>query len=246
MARRDPHSYCDDVQPETESVSWKARVDFHTRRLHAETTLTLKEASAGPLDLDTRDLEVRGVVDAEGRPLPYLLSPPEPILGARLRVELRPGVKQLTIRYRTSPQASALQWLTPAQTAGGQYPYLFSQCQALHARSVMPLQDTPRIRIRYQAELTVPRELKAVMGAGFVGREEQGEEARERYEMPQPIPPYLLAFVVLSAIPATLFYKYTWVLLGFLVLFIVTYLWAYYSIVRFRVRRWHRLLQPRR
>ena len=196
MARRDPHSYCDDIQPETESLRWKARVDFTTRRLHAEATLLLKEASAGPLDLDTRDLEVLEVVDAEGRPLPYLLSPPEPILGSRLRVELRPGVRQLTVRYRTSPQASALQWLTPAQTAGGQAPYLFSQCQAIHARSVVPLQDTPRIRIRYEAELSVPRQLKAVMAAGFVGREERGEEAVERYEMPQPIPPYLLAFAV--------------------------------------------------
>ncbi|HEX5750556.1 MAG TPA: M1 family metallopeptidase [Archangium sp.] len=196
MARPDPHSYNDDTQPETERLTWKARVDFRTRRLHAEATLTLKEASAGPLDLDTRELEIRSVVDAQGKPLPYLLSPPEPILGSRLRVELRPGTKQLTIRYRTSPKASALQWLTPAQTAGGQYPYLFSQCQAIHARSVVPLQDTPRIRIRYQAELTVPKELKAVMAAGFVGREEQGVEAQERYEMPQPIPPYLLAFAV--------------------------------------------------
>jgi leukotriene A-4 hydrolase/aminopeptidase len=196
MARLDPHSYNDDTQPETETLTWKARVDFRTRRLHAEATLTLREASAGPLDLDTRELEIRSVVDAQGKPLPFLLSPPEPILGSRLRVELRPGTKQLSIRYRTSPQASALQWLTPAQTAGGQYPYLFSQCQAIHARSVVPIQDTPRIRIRYKAELTVPKELKAVMGAGFVGREEQGVEAVERYEMPQPIPPYLLAFAV--------------------------------------------------
>jgi leukotriene-A4 hydrolase len=196
MARPDPHSYNDDTQPETETLTWKARVDFRTRRLHAEATLSLREASAGPLDLDTRDLEIRSVVDAQGKPLPFLLSPPESIFGSRLRVELSPGTKQLTIRYRTSPQASALQWLTPAQTAGGQYPYLFSQCQAIHARSVVPLQDTPRIRIRYKAELTVPKELKAVMAAGFIGREEQGVEAVERYEMPQPIPTYLLAFAV--------------------------------------------------
>ncbi len=167
MARLDPHSYNDDTQPETESLTWKARVDFHTRRLHAEATLTLKEASAGPLDLDTRELDIRAVVDEQGRPLPFLVSPPEPILGSRLRVELSPGTKQLTVRYRTSPQASALQWLTPAQTAGGQYPYLFSQCQAIHARSVVPLQDTPRIRIRYRAELTVPKALKAVMASGL-------------------------------------------------------------------------------
>jgi aminopeptidase N len=204
MARLDPHSYNDSTQPETETLDWKARVDFRTRRLHAEATLTLKEASAGPLDLDTRDLEIRGVVDPSGRPLPYMLSPPEPILGSRLRVELPPGLRQLTVRYRTAPGASALQWLTPSQTAGGQHPFLYSQCQAIHARSVVPLQDTPRIRIRYRASLRVPKALKAVMAASFVRREEHGVEAEEHYEMPQPVPPYLLAFAVGSLAPKEL------------------------------------------
>ncbi|MFP2904490.1 M1 family metallopeptidase [Pyxidicoccus sp. 3LFB2] len=187
MARLDPHSYNDSTQPETETLDWKARVDFRTQRLHAEATLTLKEASAGPLDLDTRDLEIRGVVDPNGRPLPYMLSPPEAILGSRLRIELPPGLRQLTVRYRTAPGASALQWLTPSQTAGGQHPFLYSQCQAIHARSVVPLQDTPRIRIRYRASLRVPKALKAVMAASFVRREEHGVEAEEHYEMPQPV-----------------------------------------------------------
>lgn len=204
MARPDPHSYNDSTQPETETLDWKARVDFRTRRLHAEATLTLKEASAGPLDLDTRELEILRVVDGNGRPLPYMLAPPEPILGSRLRVDLPSGVRQLTVHYRTSPTASALQWLTPSQTAGGQHPFLYSQCQAIHARSVVPLQDTPRIRIRYRASLRVPKALKAVMAASFLRREEHGVEAEEHYEMPQPVPPYLLAFAVGSLAPKEL------------------------------------------
>ncbi|NVI98047.1 M1 family metallopeptidase [Myxococcus sp. AM009] len=204
MARLDPHSYNDSTQPETETLDWRARVDFKTQRLHAEVTHTLKEASAGPLDLDTRDLEIRDVVDAAGRPLPYILSPSEPILGSRLRIELPPGLRQFTVRYRTAPHASALQWLTPPQTAGGQHPFLYSQCQAIHARSVVPLQDTPRIRIRYTASLRIPKALKAVMAASFLRREEHGVEAEEHYEMPQPVPPYLLAFAVGSLAPKEL------------------------------------------
>ncbi|AKQ64826.1 Aminopeptidase [Myxococcus hansupus] len=204
MARLDPHSYNDSTQPETETLDWRARVDFRTQRLHAEVTHTLKEASAGPLDLDTRDLEIRDVVDTAGRPLPYILSPSEPILGSRLRIELPAGLRQFTVRYRTAPHASALQWLTPSQTAGGQHPFLYSQCQAIHARSVVPLQDTPRIRIRYQASLRIPKALKAVMAASFLRREELGVEAEEHYEMPQPVPPYLLAFAVGSLAPKEL------------------------------------------
>jgi aminopeptidase N len=196
MARRDPHSYNDDAQVETESFALLARVDFATRTLHAEVELAFRAPGGGALDLDTRDLAIDGVTDQDGRALAFVLHPAEPILGARLAIELPPATRAVRIRYRTAPEASALQWLEPAQTSGGRHPYLFSQCQALHARSVVPLQDTPRVRVRYTAELTIPRALRAVMAAAPRGRDEDGELATERYEMPQPIPPYLLAFAV--------------------------------------------------
>lgn len=196
MSRLDPHSYNDDTQPQTRALTWKARVDFAARRLAGEVVLSLDSAAGGPLDLDTRDLEVEAVESVDGKPLSFTLQPPEPILGARLRVQLPSGVPAVRIRYRTSPQASALQWLSPPQTAGKRHPFLFSQCQAIHARSVVPLQDTPRIRITFDAELTVPAALRALMAAAHVGREVKGDQAVERYQMPQPIPPYLLALAV--------------------------------------------------
>jgi aminopeptidase N len=196
MARRDPHSYADDTQVETASLSLVARVDFTHEVLHAEATLLFARPGGGALDLDTRDLAIDAVEDLDGRALAFVLHPAEPILGARLAIELPAASAGVRIRYRTSPTASALQWLAPAQTAGGKAPFLFSQCQAIHARSVVPLQDTPRLRIRYRAELTVPRALTAVMAAAHRGRSEAGDVAIERFEMPQPIPPYLLAFAV--------------------------------------------------
>lgn len=196
MARRDPHSYNDDRQVETEALALRARFDFATRTLHGEVTLAFRAPGQGTLDLDTRDLAIEAVHDVAGRALPFVVHPAEPILGARLAIELLPGTRAVTIRYRTSPEASALQWLEPAQTAGGRQPFLFSQCQAIHARSVVPLQDTPRLRVRYTAELTIPRALVAVMAAAHRGRHEDGEVAVERFEMPQPIPPYLFAFAI--------------------------------------------------
>ncbi|MCW5808024.1 MAG: M1 family peptidase, partial [Deltaproteobacteria bacterium] len=192
MARRDPHSYNDDTQAETVALDWRARVDFATRTLVAEARLHLRAASTGNLDLDTRGLAIEGVFDGEGRQLAYTLHPEEPILGSRLEVALVAPTEVVKIRYRTSPEASALQWLEPAQTAGGTLPFLFSQCQAIHARSVVPLQDTPRLRIRFTAELEVPADLVAVMAAADRGR--AGNVAR--FEMPEAIPPYLIAFAV--------------------------------------------------
>ena len=188
MARLDPHSYSDSDQPQVGRLDWTARVDFESRTLQAQATLILKGRAAGPLDLDTRDLTIDEVSDLDGRPLPHELFPPEPILGSRLRVDLPPQTSAVRIGYRTAASASALQWLEPS--------FLFSQCQAIHTRSVVPIQDTPRNRIRYRAQLSVPKRLRALMAARFVGREEQGGTAVETYETAEPIPPYLLALAV--------------------------------------------------
>jgi len=195
MARPDPHSHTDLTQPRQKHLVWKAEVDFAARTIHATATLRFDRGGA-PVDLDSRGLAVESVTSVDGRPFPFELGPSEPILGERLRVTLAPGVDTCVIRYRTGPDASALQWLEPEQTAGGKAPFLYSQCQAIHARSVVPLQDTPRLRITYEAELTVPAALRGLMAAGAVDREVRGDKAVERYRMDEPIPPYLFAFAV--------------------------------------------------
>jgi leukotriene-A4 hydrolase len=190
MARPDPHSYADPAQARTRSFDLKLRIDFETRRLHGEVTLHFAAPASGRLDLDTRGLVI------ESCSAPHTLHAADPILGARLEVTLPAGATSVRLEYTTAKDASALQWLEPAMTLGGKQPYLFSQCQAIHARSVVPCQDTPSIRQTYTAELDVPAHLRAVMAAAPLGRVAQGGRAVERFEMPQPIPPYLLAFAV--------------------------------------------------
>lgn len=196
MSRLDPHSYTDSAHPQVTSLDWSARVDFSARVIHATATLTLAAPGEGALDLDTRDLTILDVRDDRGEDVPWRLNAPDPVLGARLELSLHQNTRAVTIAYRTSPEASALQWLAPAQTAGGVHPYLFSQCQAIHARSVVPLQDTPRNRMTFRASMEVPAALRALMAASHVSREVTGETAVERWEMPQPIPPYLFALAV--------------------------------------------------
>jgi len=196
MPRLDPHSYCDDTQARTESFALRATIDFSTHTISGSVTLTFHEPATGALDLDTRDLAIERVVDASGAELAFVLHAADSVLGQRLAIKLGASTPSITITYQTSPEASALQWLAPAQTQGGTHPYLFSQCQAIHARSVVPLQDTPRLRVRYTAELTVPKQLQAVMAAAPRGRVDSGDAAVCSFEMPQPIPPYLFAFAV--------------------------------------------------
>jgi leukotriene-A4 hydrolase len=197
VARLDPHSFADAEQAVTERVDLSLRVDFAGQVLTGDAVLHLRDASSGPLDLDTRDLRIDSVETNEGAKLRYELSAPEPILGSRMRVHLPSGAVAIRIRYATGQNASALQWLGPSQTAGGQHPYLYSQCQPIHARSIVPLQDTARIRVRFGARFTVPAQLRALMAAAPLGRETSGGgEAVDVFEMPQPIPPYLFAFAV--------------------------------------------------
>lgn len=198
--RIDPHSYTDDQQVVIHRLKWRSSVDFARRVITATAELEFIKPGSGPLDLDTRGLKIFKVEDLDrSQNLKFELFAPEPIYGQRLRIELPQSTRGVRVDYETSTDASALQWLTPEQTAGGKQPFLFSQCQAIHARSLVPIQDTPRHRVQYQAEIKVPKSMRALMAAGFLGRQElegAGDLAVERFEMRQPIPPYLLALAV--------------------------------------------------
>ena len=96
----------------------------------------------------------------------------------------------MAITYETSPDAEGLQWLSPEQTAGKTQPYLFSQAQALNARTMAPVQDTPAVRMTYSATLRVPDGILPLMSAEQSGRNADGAYT---FNMPQPVPSYLLA-----------------------------------------------------
>jgi aminopeptidase N len=193
----DPHSYYDEDQPKTKEIRFRWEVDFQARRITGEAVLLLESPSAGFMDLDTKELEI-GSVTADGRPIPFEPGEPDSILGQRLRLNLPPGTREITIVYATTNRATALQWLLPQQTAGKVHPFMFSQCQPHHARTLAPLQDSPRVRVRYTAQVTVPEDLTAVMSAGSAGvRVGPGPRSRTfLFDMPQPIPSYLIALAV--------------------------------------------------
>jgi leukotriene-A4 hydrolase len=196
MARIDPHSYFDTAQPRTKHVRLRWQVDFHTHQLTGNATLVFETPSSGTVDLDSKGLTITSVQTPTGRDIPYGLGDDEPILGQKLQLQLPARTSEVTIAYSTSPEALALQWLDSAQTKGKRYPFLFSQCQAIHARTLAPLQDTPRARVTYDVEVTVPEPLTAVMSAAPCGQRLVASGRTFMFAMPQPIPPYLLALAV--------------------------------------------------
>jgi leukotriene-A4 hydrolase len=128
------------------------------------------------------------------RPVPFTLGKRDPSLGSPLTITLDRPAPEVRITYRTGPQATALVWLAPSMTADGKHPFLFTQSQAIHARSWVPLQDTPSVRFSYAARITTPKELVAVMSAD--NDPDVVRDGDYSFAMPQPIPSYLLALAV--------------------------------------------------
>ena len=203
--RADEHSYAEPARVRIERLRLDLRVDFEAKQLAGTAALELAWARPLPpyrLILDTRDLVIERVLAvAPGaaprdvlRDVPFALGPRDPIFGSPLAITLDRAYPEVRIAYRTQPQASGLQWLAPAMTAGGQHPLLFTQSQAIHARSWVPLQDTPGVRFTYTARIRTPPELVALMSAA--NDPALAPTGDYRVEMPEPIPSYLLALAV--------------------------------------------------
>lgn len=191
----DYHSFANPDEIKVTHLALDLEVDFARQILKGQASLQFvrMEEGASELVLDTRDLAIDSVT-VEGKAVPYELGEKDPVLGSALTIQVPAEADVVTIDYQTSPDASGVQWLTPAQTAGKQHPFLFTQAQAIHARSFIPLQDSPQVRMTYQATIRTPQELLAVMSASNDPDTERDGEYH--FNMPQPIPSYLIALAV--------------------------------------------------
>ena len=143
--RRDLHSQGNASEVRVRHVALDLTVDFERKVLEGTATLTGRPAARGvsaPLVLDTQGLVIEGA-KAGGGEVSWALGKADPILGAPLTVGLPNGVDRVEIAYRTEPSAGALQWLEPPLTAGRKHPFLYTQSEAIQARTWIPLQDSP-------------------------------------------------------------------------------------------------------
>ena len=214
------------------SKSFDLDVDFAARIVRGTAAITLRATSAGVSSslggvseawLDTRAIDVAsasasctsGGSDNEkatsSSSSSFTLDPPHPVgsgTGRRLRVPLsKPLTREgeevtVHVAFSTTAEGTAAQWLTPEQTTGRKRPFLFTQCQAVHARSFVPCQDTPCAKVTYDARVTVPSGLTARMSALDVGEkaEEVDVDGEKKttfaFDQPVPLSTYLLALAV--------------------------------------------------
>jgi len=194
-AGKDYHSFSNPESIKVTHLSLDLTVDFSKKLLVGTAQLDFQKIAhnATQLILDTRDLTINSVT-VMGNKVDFVLAKGDTFLGAALTIDVPADADSVLISYQTSPKASGVQWLTPEQTAGKKHPFLFTQAQAIHARSFIPLQDSPQVRMTYEATIRTPKSLLAVMSASNDPNTER--DGIYEFSMPQPIPSYLIALAV--------------------------------------------------
>lgn len=191
----DVHSHAKPLEARVTHVALDLGIDFAARRIGGTATLDIQaRPDAREIILDDKGLEIESIADGAGKPLEWKVGAADPNLGAPLVVALGADTRRIVIRYKSAPNADALQWLTPEQTAGKKKPFLFSQGESILNRSWIPTQDSPGIRQSWEAKIRVAKPLTVVMSAPRAAEPiDAGGERTYSFRMDHPVAPYLIA-----------------------------------------------------
>lgn len=190
----DVHTYAQPEEALVNHLDWDATVDFEKKEIRATAQWQIETGeNADSIIFDIYDLDIQAV-RVDGQPVDFNIGSFDQHLGSPLSIPVTAQSKTVSIDYITGDNARALQWLSPEQTAGKEAPFLFTQSQAILARSWVPTQDSPGLRFTYSAKVSVPSNMLALMSAS--NPQERNADGVYTFEMPQPIPSYLLALAV--------------------------------------------------
>ncbi len=191
---RDIHSQSNADSIQIRHLQLDLTVDFKNKQLHGSATWHIEN----PYGLDTLKLDTDGLhiekVTADDRRAHFRMGTPDSILGTALLIPIQPETKTVTIHYKTGKDAGALKWLEKHQTAGKEHPFLYTQSQAIYARTWIPCADGPGFRFTYDARIVASRGLTALMSAA--NPQQRNEDGIYHFKMDQPVPAYLMALAV--------------------------------------------------
>eukprot|EP00834_Sanchytrium_tribonematis_P008491 NODE_1015_length_2666_cov_0.637709.p2 type:complete len:276 gc:universal NODE_1015_length_2666_cov_0.637709:1649-822(-) len=182
------------------SLDWHIEVDFQSKKLFGKTIWVLSEKSK-EIIFDTKALDIRKCNGS------HSLLDKHDALGTPLKVLFDEPTDIVEIEYSTTAGAEALQFLDVNQTLSHTN-YLFTQCQAIHARTLLPCFDAPKLKFKYTATVTVSERnqkgqfLIPLMSALKIETTQDSDKQTTRFEQPIPIPSYLLALVVGNLVSA--------------------------------------------
>ncbi|WP_423146582.1 M1 family metallopeptidase [Rubrolithibacter danxiaensis] len=196
LVPHDAHSFAEPEKAVVKHLDLTLNVDFNNHLLTGKATWTIDNPTGSDeIIFDTRQLNIQKVtLDGEKEETMFALGDEIKFLGKPLSIQIKPETKKITICYTTEKDAAALQWLNPEQTAGKKTPFLFTQSEAILARTWIPCQDSPGIRFTYNANVTVPKNLLALMSAK--NPQQKNDKGTYKFSQPHAIPSYLMALAV--------------------------------------------------
>lgn len=191
----DPHSFSKPDNAVVTHLEWDAEVDFESKIINAKASWQI-ELNGDEIHFDTRNLDIQKVTvgKEDETEVDFQLADEVEFLGQDLMIPLENGTEWVNIYYKTTAGADALQFLDPGQTKGKKHPFLFTQSQAILARTWLPCQDSPGIRFSFDANVKVPKGMLALMSAE--NPQKANEDGNYTFHMDQPVPSYLFALAV--------------------------------------------------
>jgi aminopeptidase N len=194
----DAHSFANTDEIRTKHLDLELDVNFDNKTIYGVARHTMERLT----DTDTAIFDINGpeiqkvTIGPKGHEVEtdFIIGTEKEFIGQPLSVLIKKDTKHINIYYKTTENAGALDWLDPSLTAGKKHPYLYTQGQAILTRTWIPVQGTPANRITYTADVTVPKDLMALMSAS--NPKKRSEDGKYHFEMKQPIPVYLIALAV--------------------------------------------------
>ena len=202
---RDPNTLSNYNDYRTKHTIADFAIDFKAQKLSGTVTLELESitGTSEEIILDTSFLDIKGIKVNGTKSSRWAVKDRSEPYGSPLIVKVPGGaskgsITSLAIDLSTTEKCTALQWMTPAQTSNKKFPYMFSQCQAIHNRSIFPCQDTPDVKSTYDFKIRSPLPVIASglpAGAKDFQAGKDGETGTLEYNFHQgiPIPSYLFA-----------------------------------------------------
>ncbi|CAE7173705.1 hypothetical protein PTNB73_02532 [Pyrenophora teres f. teres] len=206
---RDPNTLSNYHNFVTRHTSVDFDVDFKGKRLFGSVVLSLEcltDEHVREVVLDSSFLDI-SVVEVDGKSVQFTVGDRVEPYGSPLTITLPSKIAKgktihVEIKVATTDKCTALQWMTPAQTSNKKHPYMFSQCQAIHARSVFPCQDTPDVKSTFSFALRSPLPVLAsglpTGASDYQPPKKDGESGTMKYTFEQKVPMTVYLFAIAS------------------------------------------------
>ena len=193
---KDSHSFSNPAEAVVKHLDLDIKVDFDTQTISGKASWTIDNITKGnEIIFDENTLNITKVtLDNDEKETQYKLGDTVEFHGKPLRITIEPNTTKVNIYYNTTKDGVALQWLKPEQTADKKKPFVFSQGQSIWSRTWIPCQDSPGVRFTYNAKVSVPKDLMALMSA--VNPQQKNDTGVYTFKQNKPIPSYLMAIAV--------------------------------------------------